>query len=123
MGGGWSATTSASCWPLQILKSQLEVVRLLLEAGAARDCTEHEGNTGRMLASEKGHLEIARLMLHAGAPKNWANEFGRTARMLASESGHLEVARLLQRAGASSGDGRSNARVSSFARLLLHAVL
>ena len=41
---------------------QLEIVRLLLEARAAKHITGQNGKTAVMLASEHGHLEVAHLL-------------------------------------------------------------
>ena len=47
------------------------IVRSLLEAGADKDLTDHEGNTALMLASLAGHFKIARLLLEFGVDKRW----------------------------------------------------
>eukprot|EP00439_Symbiodinium_sp_Y106_P073987 s114_g14.t1 len=77
----------------------VEVARLLLEAGADKDCRDHS-MTALMLASRRGHLEVARLLLDAGADKDCCDLNGMTALMLASRRGHLEISRLPLDAGA-----------------------
>ena len=92
---------------------------MLLEAGAPRDCTEDDGKTALMLASERGHVDVARLLLHAGAPTDRSDDFGRRALMLAFESGHLEVACLLLEAGSPAPMLTSDSDRQEVARLLL----
>ncbi|CAK9064156.1 unnamed protein product [Durusdinium trenchii] len=71
----------------------LEVVRLLLEAGADKNATTTDWSTALMRAAELGHLEVVRLLLKAGAD-------GATALIDAAEYDQLEVVRLLLEAGA-----------------------
>ena len=40
----------------------LEVARLLLEAGADKNCCDDDGMTALLLAADKGHLEVAHLL-------------------------------------------------------------
>ena len=61
-----------------------EVARLLLEAGAEKECSDDDGWTALMLASDNGHLEIARLLVEDGADKARQAHF-ETALILASE--------------------------------------
>eukprot|EP00439_Symbiodinium_sp_Y106_P049526 s289_g6.t1 len=95
----------------------VEVVRLLLEAGAEKDCNDRDGITavmlasafGRfdvvrmtalMIASQGGHFGVVRLLLEAGAEKDCKDRDGTTALMFPSENGHLDVVSLLLGAGA-----------------------
>ena len=57
----------------------LEMARLLLEAGADKDLQDSRGNTAFMLAAKNGHVKVARLLLEAGADKDLWDSFGRTA--------------------------------------------
>ena len=74
----------------------LEVVRLLLEAGADKNAADARGDNALITAALYGQLEVVRLLLEAGADKNAAMANGTTALMLAAENGHLEVVRLLR---------------------------
>lgn len=40
----------------------LEIVRLLLEAGAARDQARRDGKTPALIAAQRGHVDVARLL-------------------------------------------------------------
>ena len=79
---------------------QLEVVRLLLEAGADKDLAAEDGNTALQEASWRGHLAVVRELLAAGADKNVVWQDSLTALHWASASGHSEVVRELVEAGA-----------------------
>ena len=81
----------------------LEVVRLLLEAGAFCDeATKDEGATPLILAAQNGRLEVLHMLLEAGAScDKAATDDGATPLILAAANGHLEVVRLLLEAGAS----------------------
>ncbi|OLP87712.1 Ankyrin repeat domain-containing protein 50 [Symbiodinium microadriaticum] len=106
----------------------VEVVRLLLEAGAE---TNNNGTTALMLASLDGHLEVASLLLDAAADINLADSVGATALTAVSRRGHVEVVRLLLEANADTNlahnDGFTGLQLASFkghvevARLLLEA--
>ena len=78
----------------------LDIVRLLLEAGADKEKFDIDGQTALHNASEKGHLETVRLLLESGSNRDPCDNQGRTPLHLAFEGGHLEVARLLLDSGA-----------------------
>ena len=76
----------------------VEVVRLLLGAGADKNSANKVGTTAMMTASQLGHVEVVRLLLGAGADKNLASNSGTTALMRSSQQSHVEVVRLLRAA-------------------------
>ena len=47
-------------------KGHLEVARLLLEAGADKNCCHDDGRNVLMLAADAGRLEVLHLLLEAG---------------------------------------------------------
>ena len=89
-------------WPMfsAAALGYLEVVRMLLEAGADMNAENQDRSTALMFAAHNGHLEVVQVLLEAGADKNAAKQDGATALMLAAEDGHLEVVQLLLEAGA-----------------------
>ena len=80
-------------------KGHLEIVRLLIEAGANVNAKRDDW-TALMSASRNGHAQVVRLLVDAGADVNTKGSDGWTPLMLASWEGHLEVVRLLVDAGA-----------------------
>ena len=78
-------------------KGDLQVVRLLIEAGARPDARAGKGVTPLHLAASRGSLEAITLLVEAGARPE-AMEDGRTPADLARERGHPEVAEHLPRA-------------------------
>ena len=81
-------------------RGHLEVVQLLLEAGADQNAAGKNRATALLAAAQSGHSEVVQLLLQAGADKNAATQGGETALMAASESDHLAVVQLLLEAGA-----------------------
>jgi ankyrin repeat protein len=76
----------------------VEVVRLLLEAGAASNVQCDHGWTPLMRACNGGHVEVARLLLASGADPNLRNHEGYSA--LGRIPGNLpELVRMLETAG------------------------
>ena len=94
------AEDGATALMLASENGNLEVVRLLCEAGADKDKADKDGFTALILASSRGHLDVARLLCEAGADKDKGIVDGHTALIWASASGHLEVVRMLCEAGA-----------------------
>ena len=82
------------------MQGNLEIARLLLEAGANKDAHDRKGNTALTLAAENGHVEVTQLLLEAGANTDAHDRKGNRALTLAAENGHVEVTRLLLEAGA-----------------------
>ncbi|KAF5828551.1 ankyrin repeat-containing domain protein [Dunaliella salina] len=81
-------------------KGHREVVRLLLDKGAAVDKENNGGFTPLYVASNNGHLDAVRLLLQRGAAVNKANNNGATPLYIASQKGRLDVAHMLLDKGA-----------------------
>ena len=73
----------------------LEIMKMLLAAGADTNKADHIGNTALILASVKGHLDIVKMLLNEEADTNKANHNGTTALILASMKGHSEIVKML----------------------------
>ena len=69
----------------------LEVVLLLLEAGADKDAADTAGGMALHIAAKEGHLEAVRLLLEAGADKDAADGHGYMALCFAAQKGHLKL--------------------------------
>ena len=83
-----------------IKEGHIEVVELLLAAGADVNQAGDYGDTPLHCASGKGHTEIVKLLLAAGADVNQANNSGWTPLQDSCQSGHSEVVSMLLAAGA-----------------------
>lgn len=77
-----------------------QVVRLLVEGGAAVDALDAQSVTPLMIAARLGHAELVRLLLDHGADADHANQQGFTALIWAIWQGKLEATRLLLERGA-----------------------
>ena len=97
-----NARGDAQMLPIQVAAEfgHLEVMRLLIDAGADCNATTVDGTTALHLAAEEGHVEVVELLIQTGAEKNAATWSGKAALHFAAEDGHLEVVRLLLDAGA-----------------------
>lgn len=76
-----------------------QIARLLLEAGAAPNTADEEGNSPLIVAAWYGNAEAVRLLLARGANRNAANSQGFTALGAARRNGHQEIIALLSAAG------------------------
>ena len=54
------------------LKGHVEVVKLLCDAGAAKDEAKNTGSTPLYIATEPDHVEVVKLLCDAGAKKDQA---------------------------------------------------
>ena len=89
-------------------KGHLDILRLLVEAGADVNKADNNGETSLWMASKEGNLEVVRLLLDAGANVDKADNKGMTPLYVASYMGHLEVVRLLLDAGADKDKADNN---------------
>ncbi|KFQ10175.1 Ankyrin repeat and KH domain-containing protein 1, partial [Leptosomus discolor] len=79
----------------------VDIVKVLLKAGANIEDHNENGHTPLMEAASAGHVEVARVLLEYGAGINThSNEFKESALTLACYKGHLDMVRFLLEAGA-----------------------
>jgi cytohesin len=78
----------------------LEVVEMLLRAGADTEVQDGEGRTVLMVAACEGHGPVVEALIAAGADLEMIDDEGRTALHRAAEEGHAEVVEVLLRLGA-----------------------
>ena len=81
-------------------KGHLELVKLLLTAGADANIGESYGQTALHKAASIENLEIVKLLLTAGADVNLQEHYGQTALHVAVPQGNLEIIEVLLTAGA-----------------------
>lgn len=77
------------------LNNSLEVVRVLLEAGADVNASQHGGYTPLLQAAAAGKKEIVQLLLESGARSDCVCDRGKSAADYAGERGHAEVIEIL----------------------------
>ena len=77
-------------------KGHVEVVKLLCDAGAAKDQARNDGTTPLFAASQEGHVEVVKLLCDVGANTNQAKKDGSTPLAMASQRGHAELVKLLR---------------------------
>ena len=99
---------------LAAYRGHLEVVRLLLEAGAEKDARRADGKTALQLAAWGGQTEMVQLLLENGADVNVEDENENKALEHATCIGRLEVARLLIQAGAAKKDANKALQNAAF---------
>jgi ankyrin repeat protein len=87
--------------PLMVasINGRVEVMRVLLAAGARVHLGDSDGRTALMHASYNGQVEAIRVLLAAGAQINQVDAIGGTALMAASAQGQVEAIRVLLAAG------------------------
>ena len=81
-------------------QASVEMLTLLLDAGAEVNAREHGGFTPLHQCAENGHLAAIKLLLARGADPQARADDGRTALAFALAGEHEDVARLLREHGA-----------------------
>jgi uncharacterized protein len=76
-------------------RGRMEVVRWLVDQGAALDMRDDQGQTALCRASGHGVTPVVRLLLERGADPSIADSHGNTPLIEASERGYLETVRCL----------------------------
>jgi ankyrin repeat protein len=74
------------------LKNYLEIVQILIKAGADLDIQDNSGKTALMYSCIEGITEIALELIKAGANLDLQDNFGRTALMHSCMKKHIRIA-------------------------------
>ncbi len=95
--------------PLQMAvgSKQIELVQLLLAAGAPVEQRGPGGYTALMTAAKTGGLEVTKLLLAAGADPEAQSNSGKTAAAFAAAAGHHAILALLIEQGSATALGAS----------------
>jgi uncharacterized protein len=83
-----------------VIRNHLNVVKVLLEAGADVNAKSADGITVLMVAAATGNTEMVGLFLDKGAEIDAQCSRGTTALMSASEEGNVDIMRMLLERGA-----------------------
>ena len=90
--------TTALHWAAR--NGDLQIVKLLMSAGARATVANRFGVTPLQLAAENGNRAITEVLLKAGADANDKNREGETVLMMAARSGDVPTVKLLLASGA-----------------------
>ena len=83
-----------------VRRNNIELVKLLLDAGANPNKKDNISYTALIYAVQYGYIEIVQLLLEAGVWVNIQNNIGDTALIEASLNGNIEIIELLLATGA-----------------------
>ena len=79
-----------------VLEGHIDIVKLLLDAGADKDVKDWYGSTPLHMATQNHHTDIVNLLLDAGVDKEVKNRDGWTPLHYAAENGHTDIVFLLK---------------------------
>lgn len=82
------------------MNGNIDLVEMLLKAGADINKTNASGCSALMWACGAGNLKTVELLLASGADVNITDKYGNTALVWACDEGYREIAELLLKAGA-----------------------
>ncbi|XP_005042744.1 PREDICTED: ankyrin repeat and SOCS box protein 3 [Ficedula albicollis] len=91
---GWNPLHQAS------FQGSTEIMQMLLEKGARKDCWDDFGITPLFVAAQYGQLKSLQLLLSHGADVNCQAKDRATPLLIAAQEGHLNCVKLLLAAGA-----------------------
>ncbi|XP_064507066.1 ankyrin repeat and SOCS box protein 3 isoform X1 [Pseudopipra pipra] len=91
---GWNSLHQAS------FQGSTEIMEILLEKGASKNCRDDFGITPLFVAAQYGQLESLRLLVSHGADLNCQAKDRATPLLIAAQEGHLGCVELLLAAGA-----------------------
>ncbi|NWH57008.1 ASB3 protein, partial [Geococcyx californianus] len=91
---GWNSLHEAS------FQGNTEIMKILLEKGASKECEDNFGITPLFVAAQYGKLESLRLLVSHGAEVNCQAKDKATPLLIAAQEGHTECVELLLSKGA-----------------------
>ncbi len=97
-------------------KGRINIVKILIEAGADPNEADNFGHSALMEAAMLGYTQTVRLLLKAGADINHADHEGNTALIWAATRGYIDIVKMLIERGADinhTNDGGNDALILS----------
>ncbi|NWR72733.1 ASB3 protein, partial [Centropus unirufus] len=91
---GWNSLHEAS------FQGRTEIMQILLEKGASKECKDNFGITPLFVAAQYGKLESLRLLVSHGAEVNCQAKDKATPLLIAAQEGHTDCVELLLSKGA-----------------------
>ena len=79
---------------------RVDIVKVLLAAGANVNAFDEDGETALMMAAEEGRADVVQALIAGGANVNMMDHEGRTALQHARKEGRSHIVTILQNAGA-----------------------
>jgi hypothetical protein len=126
----WRGSNGDTALMLATRAGELEVVRLLLQAGAVVNARNHDGNNALWFACFRDRYDLIEKLVQAGIDIDNQNDNGATALMYAASAGKTEMVRCLLAAGANAelknlDDSQAIDMAANFdiLRILKHVVL
>ena len=95
----WYAFLIAVTLPRHLNRTEVAMVRLLLEVGAEKNARTFDGKTALHCATQNGYLEVVRLLVSFGADKDLPDANGETALFAASQRGQVQLVYFLLESG------------------------
>src|SRR5215218_3579780 len=99
----------------QVRLHQMANVKLFLDAEIPPESRDRDGNTGLIVAADRGSVDLVNILLGYRVPIDERNSQGVSALLAADAAGHRAVVELLQAAGASM-EGLWDARLLAASR-------
>ena len=95
MSGQHAGNHSNTALHEAVAESHVDVVQVLIDAGADIEKKDSGGRTPLLLACERGCLDIVKVLVQAGAELRVTDIWGITCLIAASRKGHTETVRYL----------------------------
>lgn len=106
-------TVAHTALHLAVIDSSLEIVRLLIDSGAAIDVQDHNGNTPIKCACAYGHVAIVELLAFKGADIELSDRHGTSPIITSARLNQLELVEFLYCFGTdSAAETESNRRAA-----------
>ena len=110
-----SYSSSHGITPLMIAcqREQVDIVRILLKAGASVNVRGERGDTALIEATRRGNVEIVEMLIDAGADINLRNDERDSALSIADRKKYINTEKAILSSGATLPDGSTSLMIAS----------